>query len=250
MTYIKIGGIEYPARVIGYAKDPAWGNRESRGITLEMSHADAEFLFRDGIEWSVITKRGSYEDKDGEIHTLPDIEQDMSSYDLAGAITDNRDGTVTVKMGKYTPDEVLSVVVGISGSARVSQTKTLRAAVETGAQSLDDATASLVPFLLRSMRYDGSLIEAGVRIGWGGVVKRAATALWDTSENDPNHAPDLWEDISYRDGIRIIPNVITAGLAFSEGEKGWWGDTLMVSKLPANTYTPEQYAAGWEVYKA
>ena len=114
-------------------------------------------------------------------------------------------------------------------------------------EKLDDATASEVVELYPSMEYSGKLIKAGTRIQWGGKLKRAAVDLWDTVENDPRHAPDLWEDINYRAGYREIPDVITAGLAFAQGECGWRGDTLYRSLIPANVYTPEQYPAGWEI---
>ena len=130
-----------------------------------------------------------------------------------------------------------------------AQAERIRAQVEAGAAALPDAEASIEPSLTRKMRYDGSLIKAGTRIDWGGVLKRAAVDLWDTEENNPDNALDLWENVLYRDGIRIIPDVITAGLAFSYGELGWWGDVLYRSILPGektNVYTPEQYPAGWE----
>ena len=130
-----------------------------------------------------------------------------------------------------------------------AQAERIRAQVEAGAAALPDAEASIEPSLTRKMRYDGSLIKAGTRIDWGGVLKRAAVDLWDTEENNPDNALDLWENVLYRDGIRVIPAVITAGLAFSYGELGWWGDVLMRSILPGektNVYTPEQYPAGWE----
>lgn len=66
-------------------------------------------------------------------------------------------------------------------------------------------------------------------------------------ENSPDNAPTLWEDVPYRDGYRIIPNVITTGIAFAKDEYGWWGESLYRSKLASNTYTPEQYADGWEL---
>lgn len=130
-----------------------------------------------------------------------------------------------------------------------AQAERIRAQVEAGAAALPDAEASIEPSLTRKMRYDGSLIKAGTRIDWGGVLKRAAVDLWDTEENNPDNAPDLWEDVLYRDGIRVIPAVITAGLAFSYDELGWWGDVLMRSILPGektNVYTPDQYPAAWE----
>ena len=116
----------------------------------------------------------------------------------------------------------------------------------------DDATASrAVEFhpVLRQDKVqtaDTPLIRAGTRINWNGTLKRAAVDLWDTAANNPDNAHTLWEDIPYRNGIRIIPETITAGTYFTEGEYGWWGDTLYKSKLATNTYTPDQYPDGWE----
>ena len=59
-----------------------------------MPYAQAAQLFVDGLCWSVVR----YEDgADG-----PAQEQDCSGYCVAGPITDNRDGTLTIKMGSYT----------------------------------------------------------------------------------------------------------------------------------------------------
>lgn len=129
----------------------------------------------------------------------------------------------------------------------VEKARKMRAAMETAAVSLDDATASTAPELFPRLKGDGSLVKSGTRICWGGKLKRAAVDLWDNAENTPDAAPTLWEDVLYRDGIRIIPEVITVGLAFARGERGWWGDVLYASTLDANTYTPEQYPAGWEI---
>ena len=129
----------------------------------------------------------------------------------------------------------------------VEKARKMRAAMETAAVSLDDATASTAPEMFPRLKGDGSLVKAGTRICWCGTLKRAAVDLWDNAENTPDAAPTLWEDIDYRDGIRIIPETITAGLAFAKGEQGWWGDVLYASTMDANVYTPEQYPAGWEV---
>ena len=110
-----------------------------------------------------------------------------------------------------------------------------------------DAQASTAVDLYPTMKYDGALIKAGTRINWNGVIKRAATDLWDTAENNPDNALALWEDIEYRDGYRIIPATFTAGTTFTIGERGWWGDDLYESLLDANVYTPEQYPAGWKL---
>ena len=122
----------------------------------------------------------------------------------------------------------------------------LRGIIEGAVQSLDDAQASQAATLFPSLKGDGSLVRAGTRINWGGVVKRAAVDLWDTTNNDPDNAPGLWEDLGYREGIRTIPETITATLAFAKGEKGWWKDEVYTSKLEGNVYTPAAYPDGWE----
>ena len=123
----------------------------------------------------------------------------------------------------------------------------LRAIVEQAAVSLDDKTASEAAMLFPKLKQDGALVAVGTRINHNGTIKRAAVDLWDTPENNPDNAPALWEDISYKDGYRIIPETITAGTAFENDECGWWKGTLYRSLISANVYTPEQYAAGWEV---
>ena len=128
----------------------------------------------------------------------------------------------------------------------LERARQLRAMIEAAAGNLTDADASTAAELFPRLKQDGSLVSAGTRINWGGKVKRAAVDLWDRTENNPDNAPTLWEDLAYRDGIRIIPETITAGTAFAKDELGWWGDTLYKSLLDANVWTPEQHASGWE----
>lgn len=122
----------------------------------------------------------------------------------------------------------------------------LRKIIEAAAVSLDDKTASSGVELFPALAGGGALVAAGTRINWKGKLKRAAADLWDTPENTPDAAPTLWEDILYRDGVRIIPEVITVGLAFAKGELGYWGDELYSSLLDNNVWTPAAYPAAWE----
>jgi hypothetical protein len=122
----------------------------------------------------------------------------------------------------------------------------IHSVIVAGRELVDDKTASIAPEIFGKMKLDGSLISHGTRINWNGVLKRAAVDLWDTAENNPDNATNLWEDIQYRTGYRIIPDVITVGLAFSKDECGWWGETLYRSKVDSNVYTPEQYPGNWE----
>lgn len=122
----------------------------------------------------------------------------------------------------------------------------LHTVIAAGRKLVDDKTASIAPELFNRLKEDGSLVKAGTSINWNGTLKRAVVDLWDTAENNPDNAPTLWEAIDYRAGYRIIPDVITVGLAFSDGETGWWGDVLKRSKADNNVWTPEQYPDYWE----
>ena len=126
------------------------------------------------------------------------------------------------------------------------EAQTIRGFIETASEGLDDATASQAPTLFPSLKEDGSLVAVGTRINWKGVVMRAAVDLWDTEPNNPDNAPTLWEDLAYIEGIRIIPEVITVGTAFSKGEQGWWNGALYESQADNNVWTPDAYPEYWE----
>lgn len=121
----------------------------------------------------------------------------------------------------------------------------LRSIVEQAATSLPDKEASEGAALFPRLKQGGSLIKAGTRINWNGTLKRSSVDLWDTAENNPDNAPTLWEDIAYKDGVRIIPETITVGTAFAKGERGWWKDALYESLIDSNIWTPDAYPAGW-----
>ncbi len=130
----------------------------------------------------------------------------------------------------------------------LKQAKHLRRALELFSETVDDRHASEMPSLYRGMAYDGALITAGTRIRWGDVVKKAAVDLWDRAENDPDNAPTLWADLDFHMGFRIIPEVITTSLAFSEGEIGYWPptDSLFRAVRDGVVHNPAVYPADWE----
>lgn len=119
MTYVKINGITYPAVINGTLNDRAWDGRESKDITLEMNHGDAAALFVDGLAWSIVmdtVKSVEQTKEDGSLEIVEvaaQEEYDNSEYDMAGPITDNRDGTVSVKMGKPTAEELLAELMEV-----------------------------------------------------------------------------------------------------------------------------------------
>ena len=111
--------------------------------------------------------------------------------------------------------------------------------------SLEDIDASKTPELFSQLNGNGDLVSTGTRINWNGTIKRVTVDLWDTVTNNPDNAPTLWEDISYKEGYRIIPETISAGAAFAKDEYGWWNDLLYKSLIDNNVWTPDAYPSGW-----
>lgn len=116
MTYIKINEKLYPATVSGRMTDKDWDNRASKSITLEMTYAEAVKLFVNGLVWSIVQREEvpTYDEEGNENGTeTHDTEYDNSEYSLSGDITDHRDGTITVKMGKLTElEEAYEIMLG------------------------------------------------------------------------------------------------------------------------------------------
>ena len=104
--YVKVNNTEYPATVDGVNNDRTWNGRDTKTITLEMTHAAAAQLFVDGLSWSIVQRDTvPVYDTDGNPtgKTEEQVQEwDNSDYNVAGSITDNRNGTCTCKMGKKT----------------------------------------------------------------------------------------------------------------------------------------------------
>lgn len=109
---IKINETLYPCTILDIRTDYKWGNRDSKAITLEMDYATAASLFVDDAEWSIVNQSFNGVDENGEA-IYQETVQDMSDYSIAGPITDNRNGTVTVKMGKKTDGEMLTELLEV-----------------------------------------------------------------------------------------------------------------------------------------
>ena len=94
--YIKTAGKLYPAEVNGAMNDYTWDGCESKSVTLAMTYDEVRALLPDGTPWSIVQRMPAADGKETE------AEWDNSAFSLSGDITDHRDGTVTIKMGKPT----------------------------------------------------------------------------------------------------------------------------------------------------
>lgn len=109
--YVKVNGTEYPATVNGNPTDRNWNGRDTKTIYLSMSYDAVAALLPSGTPWSIVMRETQdVLDEQGQLtgETKEVVnEWDNSDYSLSGAITDHRDGTVSIKMGKPTEAETL-----------------------------------------------------------------------------------------------------------------------------------------------
>ncbi len=115
MTYIKVNNTLYPATIDGRIADYEWDRRDTKSITLSMTYAEVLALLPDNTPWSIVQKdtvQKIGEDGQPMVDTSGNpvteevtSEYDNNEYSMSGVIRDNRDGTVTIKMGKPTEIE-------------------------------------------------------------------------------------------------------------------------------------------------
>ena len=115
MTYIKVNDTLYPATIDGKIADYEWNRRDTKSITLTMTYAEVLALLPDNTPWSIVQKDVVQKyDENGKLLVDADgnpvteeivTEFDNSEYTMSGVIRDNRNGTVTIKMGKLTEIE-------------------------------------------------------------------------------------------------------------------------------------------------
>ena len=109
---IKLNGKQYNAEILGQVRDVSWNNRGSKSITLTMDYATAAATFVDDVPWSILYQPAEYYDQETQQTVTPPVEEyDNSDYCILGDITVHRDGTVTVKMGKPTADEINQILM-------------------------------------------------------------------------------------------------------------------------------------------
>lgn len=224
--FLKVNGQEYPAESMYRYKDRDWDNRETNSIRLTMSVADAAALLPSGTPWSIVQREampGYDEDGQPAGETEEVInEWDNSDYSLSGPITDHRDGTVTVKMGKPTEVESAKATVTALVGAPVTYARAmaLRPVIEQAAESLSDAAAATVPELITPWAYPVAYAE-GDRRSYGGKVYKVRPGQGHTSQADwtPDKTPNLWAvvDVEHA-GTQDDPIPASRGMEYEYGK--------------------------------
>ena len=195
--YIKVNNTEYPAAVSGVNNDRTWGGRDTKIITLTMTHAEVAALLPDNTPWSIVQREtvdvlDEQGQPTGEIKEVVN-EYDNSEYSLAGDITDHRDGTVSIKMGKPTETEnAVGAVVALTGEVvTVERAAELRPMIEAAATSLPDGEAATAVELFPKWAYPVSY-AVGNRVSDDGKLYKCQQAHTSQEGWKPSATPALW----------------------------------------------------------
>lgn len=221
--YIKVNNTEYPAEINGNPKDRSWGERDTKTITLTMTSAEVAALLTDNTPWSIVL-RETVNKLDNDGNPTGETEEvvnewDNSAYSLSGAITDHRDGTVSIKMGKPTEAEnAVGAVVALTGEVvTMARAAELRPMIEAAATSLPDSDAAKAVELFPAWAYPVSYIE-GNRVSDGGKLYKCRQEHTSQEGWKPSATPALWVviDVTHA-GTQDDPIPAARGMEYTYG---------------------------------
>lgn len=223
-TYIKVKNTEYPAEINGNPKDRTWGDRDTKTITLTMTTTEVAPLLPDNTPWSIVL-RETVDKLDNDGQPTGETEEvvnewDNSVYSLSGAITDHRDGTVSIKMGKPTETESAKATVTALAGEPVTYARAveLRPIIEQAAVSLSDGEAASVPELITAWAYPVKCAE-GDRRSYGGKVYKCRQAHTSQADWTPDKTPNLWAVVdAAHAGTQADPIPASRGMEYEYGK--------------------------------
>ena len=222
--YIKVNNTEYPAAVNGVYNDRSWGDRNTKTITLTMTAAEVAALLPDNTPWSIV-QRDTVDVLDAQGQPTGETKEVVneygnSEYSLAGDITDHRDGTVSIKMGKPTETESAKATVTALAGEPVTYARAveLRPIIERAAISLSDGEAASVPELITAWAYPVAYAD-GDRRSYGGKVYKCRQGHTSQADWTPDKTPNLWSVIdSEHAGTNDDPIPASRGMEYEYGK--------------------------------
>lgn len=197
--------------------------------TVGIDYAQATRLFVDSANWSIVetTEQGEQE-------------YDWSNYGVAGSITDNRDGTLIIKMGKNNTVEqdlqdnvntarqetaqaqaVTKALAG-QGVETVEAAQVMRVTIENAAALLPDSEAAAVPSLSKPWTV-GETVQPGDRRYYPltGLLYKVQEGQGHTTQADwtPDKTPAMWVvvDVEHA-GTQDDPIPAAKGMEYEYGK--------------------------------
>lgn len=173
--------------------------RDVISLTITATYQEAAVAFTDGATFTVV-----------DDSMTPAEEFEYADHTMAGPITDHRDGTVTVKMGKANTAEqdaldaqraaeaqaakVSQSLVTLAGKPiQESEVSSLRASFENAANKLSDDDAKIAPSLTTAWNM-GQQVSTGQRRYYApdGNLYKALQDHTTSISTSPNTATDYW----------------------------------------------------------
>lgn len=201
---LRVNEKEFPLLSARAATEELKGfRRDVISLTIEATYAEAAAEFADGATFVVV-----------DDSVTPAEEFEYTDHTMAGAITDNRDGTVTAKMGKANTAEQdaleakneaekqiqkvsmdLVILAGKSLSGESNEISDLRKAFEAACSKLSDADMLIAPSLAPSWDI-GQNIAQGERRYYrpNDTLHKALKPHVSSFENGPGNT-EYWEEV-------------------------------------------------------
>lgn len=222
---IKINNQIFPLLSSKGAQENMSGHkREVVTLTMEASYQQAVDNFVEGAVFTI------YEDVIDESGNPVTLEHYHNDYPTPGAITDNRDGTVVVKMGAANTKEqdlenkvaaAEATMIAVVG-APVSDVAVARAVVEAGAAMLSDGEAAKVPYMSKKWVVGESVVPGDRRyFEPTELLYKVRDGQGHTTQADwaPDKTPALWAVVGDAIETGTIDDPITAarGMEYEYG---------------------------------
>lgn len=223
--FIKVNGQEIPATVINRYQDADWDGRSSQTIYLAKTYEEIKKLLSSNTPWSIV-QRDTVPKYDEDGQPTGETEEvvnewDNSMYSLSGAITDHRDGTVSIKMGRPTESELSTAIVTalVGQSITPQRAARLRPMIEAAATSLPDGEAAAAVELFPKWEYPHDYV-VGDRVNdistnklYKCMQAHTSQALWE-----PAATPALWVviDVTHA-GTQDDPIPASRGMEYEYG---------------------------------
>lgn len=217
-TILKANNTETPCEAAEHYRDSAWG-RPTCTVTIKGNAAEIAALLPNNAPWSLIEREDALDESGAPTGQTVDHERDMSDYSLSGDITDHRDGTVSIKMGKPTETEsAVGAMVALTGEVVTAERAAeLRPMIEMAAMSLSDGEAAKAVELFPAWAYPVSYI-VGNRVSDGGKLYKCRKAHTSQKSWNPAATPDLWVviDVTHA-GTQDDPIPAARGMEYTYG---------------------------------
>ena len=218
-TILKANNTETPCEAAEHYRDSAWG-RPTCTVTIKGSTADIAALLPNNAPWSLIEREDVLDESGMPTGQTVDHGRDMSEYSISGDITDHRDGSVSIKMGKPTEVESAKATVTALAGEPVTYARAvkLRPIIEQAAVSLSDGEAASVPELITAWAYPVDYAK-GDRRSYGGKVHKCRQAHTSQADWTPDKTPALWAVIDAEHaGTQSDPIPAARGMEYEYGK--------------------------------